>query len=223
METISRIKFSQVDEMLADDRQKLAKEARDLLGYKTLANTLIVPEALMFTLRKLGIEPLCPFGVQDYKAKKAKPGMWSDVKLGLRLLGAAVAALTAAGWLNRGLDWKSATGTAFAIIGLCVVVLMFTVFGLCFMFDSNHTNSHRTTREWEKVPLRNFDAPVPEYVLLKAVQIRKECAASLSVEYLVEQDQQGPRRLPDPFLIATLGDEHYYIDVWDEKEYEREM
>jgi hypothetical protein len=70
--------------------------------------------------------------------------------------------------------------------------------------------------QWVKVPLAD-PLDVPEFVSAKAREI-----ASLVPEanFTVEQ-LQSERRNYDPFLIVSYADESYYIEVWDESEFER--
>jgi len=54
---------------------------------------------------------------------------------------------------------------------------------------------------------------VPAFVLRKAIEIKRACPdVKLFVEALDET--------PDPFLIAELGRETYYVEVWDEKDFD---
>lgn len=67
--------------------------------------------------------------------------------------------------------------------------------------------------EWDEVELSDYNEPVPEFVLAKALELKKKVPeVVLYVEYL------GVRY--DPFLIAEMGDERYYIEVWDEPKFE---
>jgi len=66
---------------------------------------------------------------------------------------------------------------------------------------------------WGSVEISKAESPIPEYALLKAVQIKKEMPA---VKFYVESLQADP----DPFLYAEYNGERYYIEVWDEPEFE---
>lgn len=68
-------------------------------------------------------------------------------------------------------------------------------------------------RQWAQVEISKYTGTIPEYVLRKALQIKKACPeAELIVEHLTET--------PDPFLIARVKKdwkyEAYYVEVWDE-------
>lgn len=93
----------------------------------------------------------------------------------------------------------------------------------CFATGVWGSGDRRRT-DWENYPLRGYEGNVPEFVLEKAVNIAKALPQTeFQIVQLVERSDRKERtqRLPDPFLIASLGNERYYIEVWDEKEYER--
>jgi hypothetical protein len=70
---------------------------------------------------------------------------------------------------------------------------------------------------WRIRNMSNYDQPVPEFVLNKAVQIQEAMPeANLQIEQLGVED-------PDPFLIASFDDERYYIEVWDEPAFENKL
>lgn len=62
-------------------------------------------------------------------------------------------------------------------------------------------------------PSSPYSFPIPEFALRKAIQIRKEMP---EVNFIVEQLTHNP----DPFLVAVLNQERYYIEVWDEPKFE---
>jgi hypothetical protein len=73
-----------------------------------------------------------------------------------------------------------------------------------------------TCLRWVKSPLEKV-ADVPEFVKAKAAEIATHLPeATFSVEEL-----RSERRVYDPFLIVSYGDESYYVEVWDEKDFER--
>ncbi len=217
------MKFTQVDEALHDERTQLAKDAMEKLGYRKLAQAIFCPDALMFALRKLEIQPLDSAAVEKYKRKKARNGMWSDTKFGLMLLTiATVIGFGIIPFLNKimKVNWDGPHLSSMGVAVVFCVAVALTVTGLAHVLDTGHSNAHRLTRKWVMVSVANFQGNVPEFALSKALQINREIPrASLNVEYLTETTELGTRREPDPFLVAVLDDECYYLDVWDEKEY----
>jgi len=215
------MKFTQVDEALRDERTQLAKDASAKLGYKKLAQAILCPDALLFKLRELEIEPLSPLAVENYKRKKARPGMWSDTRLGLQLVtAAAVLAIGVVPYLTKNAKWDAPApnSNSMAVLTLVALSIVMTVMGIIQLFDFGHNGAHRTRREWKRVSIAEFSGNVPEFALRKALQLKAH-GANIRIDYLEETSEAVPHPLPDPFLVAILGDEAYYIDVWDEKEY----
>jgi len=67
---------------------------------------------------------------------------------------------------------------------------------------------------WAHTNLKDYSEPVPEFVLNKAVQIKESCP---DVGFYVHH-MNDPKA--DPFLVAMLGDEVYFIEVWEEPRFE---
>lgn len=79
---------------------------------------------------------------------------------------------------------------------------------------------HRTVVSWKEIPLDKYKKAVPTFVLNKAVQIAEEMPTA---EFAIEEMVTTRHRIqlnPDPFLIVSYGDEKYYIEVWDEPDFE---
>ena len=73
-----------------------------------------------------------------------------------------------------------------------------------------------TYLQWVKSPLEKA-VDVPEFVRAKAAEIANRVPeATFGVEEL-----RSERRAYDPFLIVSYGDESYYVEVWDESNFER--
>jgi hypothetical protein len=230
--TIERMKISRADAE-PDPRTELAKQANSLLGYERLAIAAIKNNTLTNALIKLDIAPLNRVSVEQYKAKKAKPGMWSDVALGLCLAPVALGLLLACarltylcnspGLINPGSAGWNALYTLGAFVTAALAVL--SVILMCtYLFDGGHSGAHRVRREWRTEFLNGYAGAVPDFVLSKAVQIKQECPqVCFLVEQLYETEELIERRAVDPFLVARLDKESFYIDVWDEKEYEAKL
>jgi hypothetical protein len=67
---------------------------------------------------------------------------------------------------------------------------------------------------WEHTELSSYKRPVPEFVLDKAIRIKE---ALPEVKFYI-QHLSDPKA--DPFLVAVVGDEIYYVDAWDEPRFE---
>ena len=68
---------------------------------------------------------------------------------------------------------------------------------------------------WRCTKLAKYRGEIPEFALSRAVEIKERLAkARFYVEELTVD------RRYDPFLIVACGRERFYIDVWDEPEFE---
>ena len=67
---------------------------------------------------------------------------------------------------------------------------------------------------WNERNIKEYRKSIPEFVLNKAVQIKRECP---ECEVLIDELSTTP----DPFLIVKIGyQEEYYIEVWGEPGFE---
>jgi hypothetical protein len=92
-----------------------------------------------------------------------------------------------------------------------------------FLARADCANDSYFSLDWRKEKISEYRLPVPEFVLNKAVQIKKACPeAELWIESLKR----------DPFLVVTIPDssnswasplEEFYIEVWDEPKFEGRM
>ena len=67
---------------------------------------------------------------------------------------------------------------------------------------------------WGKTPLSDYRQPIPEFVLETAIRIREKLP---EVKFHV-QHLHDPKA--DPFLVASMGKEIYYVAAWDEPRFE---
>jgi hypothetical protein len=69
---------------------------------------------------------------------------------------------------------------------------------------------------WRVVPLQNYEGEIPEFALSHALEIKERIP---SAEFEIEELRVEKRY--DPFLIACCGKERFYIDAWEEEDFER--
>jgi hypothetical protein len=223
--TIPRLSFETLT--LTDARSQLAKDAQTKLGYSKLAQAIALPDALLYKLRELEIQPLVTEKVKAYKLSKQREGMYSGTKFAILATACLIFFITAfftALLENGGPDgkevwsqWHYGINILFGVCGIASIVC--TIAGWAHQGQGN-----RTVRAWYDAKLNDYRGNVPEFVLAKAVTLKTALpGVQFSVEFLAEEKQTFVRPLPDPFLRATLKDESYYIEVWDEKEYETRM
>lgn len=73
----------------------------------------------------------------------------------------------------------------------------------------------RVQTRWNTVSLKNYEGEVPEFALSRAMEIKERMPTA---EFEIEELRVEKRY--DPFLVASYGRERFYIDVWDEREFE---
>lgn len=71
--------------------------------------------------------------------------------------------------------------------------------------------------KWEYTEISKYSEAIPEFVLNKAVGIKESCP---DVKFYVHH-LNDPKA--DPFLVAVLGEEVYFVEVWEEPRFEGRM
>ena len=72
---------------------------------------------------------------------------------------------------------------------------------------------------WDTVEHVDVPVEMPMHVEHKARQIAESVPGAIfETETLRDQSRQY-----DPFLVVRLGEERYYIEVWDEREFEKKL
>lgn len=74
-----------------------------------------------------------------------------------------------------------------------------------------------TAASWSHTTLTEYEQPIPEFVLDKALRIKER------LPEVIFQVQHLNEPKADPFLIAHLGKEIYYIEAWDEPRFENTL
>jgi len=70
---------------------------------------------------------------------------------------------------------------------------------------------------WAVVPLENYEGEVPAFALSHALEVKERIpTAHFEVEELRVEKRY------DPFLVVCCDKERFYIDVWEEEEFENE-
>lgn len=70
---------------------------------------------------------------------------------------------------------------------------------------------------WHRLSIASPDVHVPEYISRKASQISAKVPGAVMEVDQLETDS----RTWDPFLVVKFGEEEYYIECWDEEDFER--
>ena len=194
---------------LNQTQDKLAEQAVNILGYKNLRMKVKTPGSLAQTLRSLDIKPFTIQSVTDYKRLRADGAVnwnkWMRIIIGISMPFVCFFSM----WnLGKWLNW-----TTDNISGSSIAAGIFLGGAGCVYFIA-WAGSFRQRREWFLCDISLYKGDIPEYVLNKAIQVKQSCPdCKLTVEYLVQNTNYVSL---DPFLIAQLKDETYYIEVWDE-------
>lgn len=185
-----------------DIRQRNAIEEENLLGYSAYRKALGLPGPLARTLAALEIPHLDPDSVVKYKyammakeQRKDTPGTYPDL--------------------------STCELPNFEILKSLDPRLFSTAF---IAFDSGQgfvgiDRGSVTVVRWGCTALRGYEQAVPDFARSKALEIKRACPG---VEFFVEELRRD-QVVIDPFLIAVLGDELFYIEVWGEPEFESQM
>ena len=207
------------------DFTPLANEAAKLLGYGVLKKGLVNAQKskeqtapLRQALFSLGIQPFTASSVAAYKEEKnrtCKParervgdaiGMTSVGGLMIIVPCFAVSGLVCTishfpGWIFTSITWLVTS----AIICGAGIIIGVMIHG-----------TEETKTGWNPVPISNYPEPIPEFALQTAVDVKKACPeANFFIEELVV------KKIPDPFLVAELAGEKYYLEVWNEPGFEK--
>lgn len=200
----------------AFEQSSLAEEARQLLGISSLADYLRLGQAL----DKIDCRPFTAKSVTGYmKSKERASKSLSPSKENICVAWAAISGLAAIGSLallaifTLSSDPVSPWFVTWQIPGLCC----FSMF-LSFCVGDGF-GKQRESRGWRTYGLNEYSAhhAIPAYALQTAVDLKKEMPdASLSV---VALESNFYKLCHDPFLVATAGNQSFYIEVWNEPGY----
>ncbi len=207
--------------------------------------------SLRHALTKLCIEPFEPLGVASYMAAQvrrktswrtrlfdlsrflsptegrfSRGNEWIALMSAISLIffaGAVMdACFEAVFWYlglfasNAVLFWTLGIMTA-AMPGAMICALAF-----CF----RRTDSVARPR-WARIPIAQYAMAVPEFALQTLVDIKEACPEAEIFVYqmeIVREEHRYAERTPidDPFLAAAIGDQVYYLEVWNEPKFVQE-
>jgi hypothetical protein len=173
----------------------LALRAEAVLGYSWLGKRLqMQPGPLAAALNKLGIEPFRDDDVRRYKTEKERQlddQLWTDFAAAVLCAGPSPDA--DGGYPRPDIKERAARHGSLSV----------------FLLGSD------AQAEWRRFPMRDYDGPVPEFARSRAFELETYLPG---VTFEIEELRADKRY--DPFLIAIYGNERFYIDVWEEREFE---
>ncbi len=228
--TIPKEKVAEIPEA----KITLAKETSEVLGYHKLIQNihqqhtasetkakLASPSSLFSVLKALDILPFTKESAEAYKQSKTREGMWSGTRNFVLHVGVSVMLFILIIWRITKMGQSNNPALDGTLLGVLAGLLIGnTVF--CMM--NNIGSGHRTIVDWRWCPLQEFSGDIPEYVLYKAIQIKKAFPdVELRIDYLTKEDWGSGSTseiLPNFFLVARCRSESYYVNFWDKKKYE---
>jgi hypothetical protein len=162
-------------------------------------------------LNEMGIDVFTNESVQKYKEKMA-PRM-SDIIPGIIFSTLFCTGITAA-ILSYSNDIANMIGMSLCCLLPSIAV---TVIGATFI-EGRFYN-----KQWRKYRIQQFFDPIPEFAIQTAVDIKKSFSnSSISCELYIDRLEKGRGPWKDPFLIAEIDGQEYYVEVWNEPDYKVE-
>lgn len=178
---------------------RLAESVAAELGYGTLRDTLRVPGPLGQALHDIDISPFSSPEVAEYKNDLRDK--ISEEQSALRMEG------------QRKYE-KNEYSVFWGLARLLRLSKREPVNPNEAPFYSMYPD--RVEVKWRTVSLAEYKAPIPEFVLRKALAIKAACPG---VAFHIEELRID--HIPaDPFLVVSLDHERYYVEVWDEPKFE---
>lgn len=206
---LPRIKFD-YDTALQDERSKMLAEAGAKLGYQPAQS-----DSFLCQLLKLGIVPFRTQAVKNYQTSKTRKKLWTGTRNWLYWMSANIAVLSA--WLTVGIitHFNSVAVWPLGIIGVLSTIAM----GMsCEMIGHGRLIEH----VWKTYSIAQYEGRIPDHVLMAALEITKNIPGSyVQIEGLAEREEYHEYPQDDPFLIAYMNGQGYYIEQWDEKDLPR--
>jgi len=238
MKTTTLLERNPLPEMAPEDliNQNVLDYADRTLGYRhPHKQRLACKGRLAQALKVAGIQPFTNESVAAYKEKMLGQKTWlysflnnnnSDAFQVIGALGllCSVATFVFSGstsygyYVGGGSFWFSWHHAFWTLVSGALVAIFGTI---GFFGHLLKTQPYEYQVSWEIKPLANYDQPVPEFALATSMELHQRVP---EVKFSIDQFVVTKARkiTQDPFLIAELGEEKYYIEVWDEPGYKQE-
>lgn len=199
--------------------QKVIDEAQARFRYHYTSSRLKQASRANTVSRKLhdlGIEPLKAAVVKAYQRRKL---VWENLKdlapgLGMILGFCILSVLAFVGAAKMHSDTWS------VVLGVTGVALIFPV--ICSSVSVFHDRRYLI---WQRSSLQDYQNEIPVFALERALTVDTGlqgsgiCFTDLYVEFL---GREAPKA-KDPFLVLRSNGRDYYLDVWEEGQFERKV
>lgn len=221
------------DDVLTEETERLACEARDVLGYEPLRDHVRKERPhqndnarLLSALRELNIQPFRTEQVEAHKKRIIQKFSRKPLSLLIKALGYLLAfsffggiaglVITLVAAISAKSFGVGETVLTYSIgsLGVCFVVFAFTIATLLTI--ERVRPALLETMKWVRTSISQYEKQVPEFALATAVAVKRKLPdAEISVDHLV--------KVPDPILVVKLGkSDELYLEQWDESDFKAE-
>lgn len=220
------------------DFTDLTQAAKERLGYNVSPNGEVVSGTHVVTfddyqqflgvLEAIDCRPFTSKSVKRYRQWKAWCEAWRNTDWMIRLRAALIVIFVASilltvvcGASALPLYFWANVPTLPIICSMVTLILAATGSFWLMVLNERYLRSgaRRGYASWELTSLRGYRRAVPEFVLQTALDIQEKCPA---VEFFVDELRSERERVVDPFLVAKLGNQNFYLEVWNEPEYRQQ-
>lgn len=210
--TVNIPRMEVADVTLTEEREQLVQQFRKTFYVDSVKMAGQPPVGAANMLMKLGITPLQPGAVQEYKTRTAnRAQLMANKGRNLAILWAIMGAPVCVG-IGIRLSQHDSARTAALLVGLAILTIG------CWIGLSE---TEKIEMRWVNTPVNQWTHPLPDFVMATAIRVKAETGNIPRVEYL--EARRSERRDPDPFLFVEVEGTVVYLEVWDEREFERKL
>jgi hypothetical protein len=200
----------QIEKVCDTDAEAFAIDVKNKLGYKPLADKLLLSEEAA-TLSRIGLMPFTPESVVKYKVETAAKASTPDSTIAFGIFGCflAIGACSLIGFFVCAILMISSIADRESVY-MCLLTMFGSLVGAIMTVICTPTKE----AYWHLVKIDDYDDEIPAFVLQTALDIRKDHpAAALFVDRLVVEQKTF-----DPFLVVQFDIDRpkHYIEVWAE-------
>lgn len=192
----------------------LDKESFQLFGYKAAVqqgNSGLRGTPIWNTLKKLDVLPFTKESVAAYQAarERAATPKLAEAFAGIEAFAILMTVLSCIGMAIGVLGTNESAAFFFAIVFFPLVA--FSIVSAFFR------NRFGIERRWVNRSIREYNLPIPAFALQTAVDV-KRAHPELRIGFAIISLEQN-RAVLDPFLAMELDGNFYYLEVWDEPDF----
>lgn len=215
-EILERKSLNVVDQIIDDGLLSLSQQAKDVLGYTGLETEIKKDNSLEKALIELNIKPFTRDSVEKYQnmmVKKTENEFLINKIIKIISYLTIVFGIIAFTTIILSFFVDNYKDIALLVAGAhgMVAIILFTL-SLSYLWDK------QVSANWNIISLKNYEKPIPEYVLQTALDIKAKVP---DVYFRVSELRTRVRKNLDPFLIVSNFEKEYYIEVWNEPKFQK--